>query len=444
MSLLKKSTILFLALLISKLMVAQEALDLSRAIEIGLSNNYQIQISERQEEIARNNNNYQAAGRYPSVAFNLTSNNALTNQNNPASFINGAFVNGGLTGSVDLGWTLFDGFKVRINKKRLEELEQQSQGNTRLAVENTIQQIMLAYHQVLIQQEQVKVLKEVLSLSRDRVAYQEVRRDFGQAGTFDVLQTNDAFLNDSTNVLIQEQSLATAIRNLNLAMGEDDLNKNYLFTEVLSFEKNNYDFAAMEEKLFSNNINIQNLNFARNLAAIESDFQASNRYPTISANAGANLSGSLFKLFGDNPQTMEPFDLATGNTTGLYLNLSASYPLYDAGNRRRNLQNARIQENIAQLNIEEAKRTLSLQLRNTLATYENQLQLIALAESLIDNAQKNLNISEERFKAGQISSFDYRSIQLAYINASQARLNAIFNLINTETELVRLTGGMIR
>ena len=39
-----------------------------------------------------------------------------------------------------------------------------------------------------------------------------------------------------------------------------------------------------------------------------------------------------------------------------------------------------------------------------------------------------------------ISSFDYRSIQLAYINASQSKLRAIFNLKNMDTELVRLIG----
>ena len=439
-----KLKLLLFFLLLAQAMLAQGDLSLSQAIEIGLKNNYQIQISERQEEIAKNNNNFQAAGRYPSVNFIVSSNNSLTDQNNPASFLNGAFLNGGITGTVDLAWTLFDGFKVRINKKRLEELERQGQGNTRQVVENTIQQIILAYHQVLIQEEQVSVLREVLDLSRDRVTYQEIRRDFGQAGTFDVLQTNDAFLNDSTNVLIQEQSLLTAIRNLNLAMGDEALNKTYRFTDALSFETEVYDFDTLQTQLFSNNVNIQNLLFARNLATIDRELQESNRYPRITANTGANLAGSLFQLFGDNPQTMEPFDLALGNSKGLYLNLSASYPLYDAGARKRNLQNARIQESIAQLNIEEVKRNLSLQLRNTLETYRNQLQLINLAQALIDNASRNLEISEERFKAGQISSFDYRSIQLAYINASQARLNAIFNLKNTETELVRLNGGLLR
>ena len=87
---------------------------------------------------------------------------------------------------------------------------------------------------------------------------------------------------------------------------------------------------------------------------------------------------------------------------------------------------------------------MSNQLQNALANYNNQLRLVKLTENLIDNAQQNLTIGEERFKGGLITSFDYRNIQLSFVNASQARLNAIFNLKNTEVELMRLTGDLIK
>jgi len=47
------------------------------------------------------------------------------------------------------------------------------------------------------------------------------------------------------------------------------------------------------------------------------------------------------------------------------------------------------------------------------------------------------------FKSGAINSFNFRDIQLRYINASIRRLEAIFDLIDTETELLRLTGGIV-
>jgi outer membrane protein len=70
--------------------------------------------------------------------------------------------------------------------------------------------------------------------------------------------------------------------------------------------------------------------------------------------------------------------------------------------------------------------------------------VVGLSNSLVENARRNIEIAEERFRGGLISFFDYRSIQLSYLNATQTRLNALFNLKTTETELLRLSGGLLR
>ena len=87
---------------------------------------------------------------------------------------------------------------------------------------------------------------------------------------------------------------------------------------------------------------------------------------------------------------------------------------------------AKVQELSTQLEIEDFKRNLHVQLENTLATYNNEKRLVDLTNGLVANAQRNLQIADERFKGGLINSFDFRTIQISYINAAQSRLNAIF------------------
>ena len=65
-----------------------------------------------------------------------------------------------------------------------------------------------------------------------------------------------------------------------------------------------------------------------------------------------------------------------------------------------------------------------------------------MSEQQLDNASKNLDIAKDRFENGLISSFDYRTIQLGYLSASQARLEARFNLINSQISILNLTGGL--
>ncbi|MGB1216770.1 MAG: TolC family protein, partial [Saprospiraceae bacterium] len=202
--------------------------------------------------------------------------------------------------------------------------------------------------------------------------------------------------------------------------------------------------SEMEEKMFAANTNLKRLYIARELGKISTQFAESNRFPTISLGTGASFSENVFWQSGTNPFTMEKFGSDFSNNFNYYLNGTISYRLYDAGARKRNIQNAKMEEEIAAWNIDDLKRNLSNQLATTLANYQNQVRLVQITENLINNAQKNINIAKERFDGGQISSFDYRSIQLAYLNANQAKLSAIFNLKNTEIELTRLVGGLVR
>ncbi len=434
----------FFFVLISKVN-AQQFISLSEAIEIGLENNYQIKITEKQVEIASSNNTLKNTGKYPTVDFNLNSNNTFRHSNNPASFNPKiSTYNSGLTPSIDGQWILFNGFKFDINKQQLEVLELQSNAQVKIAVERTIQSIMLSYYQAIIQKEQLKTLEEVLNLSRDRIQYQEIRKSFGQGGKYDMLQTSNAFLNDSTTLLIQKNNYETTLLNLKLAMGIDNLGIRYEPNETLDFNTKQYVYQDLEQELFSKNINLKQLYISQSMSALNTKLSEADRYPTLALRGGVSFTENIYWQSGNNPITQEAYGSDFSNNFNVYANATLSYNLFDAGRRKRNIENAKIEEEIAQFNIDDLKRSLSNELKITLQNYNNQLELLRLTDKLINNASENLKISAERFKSGQISSFDYRAVQVAYMNAVQARLNALFNLKTTEIGLIRLIGGLVR
>ena len=127
-----------------------------------------------------------------------------------------------------------------------------------------------------------------------------------------------------------------------------------------------------------------------------------------------------------------------------YLNFTVTYNLYDAGRTKRAIQNAIINEKIGQLSIDDQKRTLRGQLRLNVANYNHQADIIEINNARVLNARENLEVAEERFKSGIISSFDYRNVQLAYIRAAMTKLEAVYNLKTTETDILRLSGGIIQ
>ena len=427
--------------------IAQSRLSLSQAIKTSLANNFQIQVAQKNLDIAENNNNWKTAGRYPSINLNAYNQNGFYREDNPAAFLGDSYTwsNIGLTGNIDLNYTLFDGHQAKINKKRLEELEKQESGKVELAIENSIRQTILAYYQALIEREKLRVVKEVLALSLDRAAYERKRQQYGSAAEFEILQSQDALLNDSTNLLIQENAYDIAIRNLNLAMAEFKLDKKYRLTDSLKYEAETYNFRTLQRKLIANNKELKQLEFERQLAHVSTELEEAKRKPTISLAGGVNQEFNFQDVNAIDPRTpREEIGRTKNLRTFGYLNLTAQYPLFDGGNAKRNVQNNRIRELIAKLNFEEKKQQLSVQLKNMLDTYNKQVSLLQLTEKLVDNARENMLISDDRFRASQINSFDYRSVQLAFINASQSKINALYNLKNTETELIRLIGGLVR
>ncbi len=437
--------------LIAGLLPAQTPLSLADAITRGLDNNYDIRLARVDVEVANTNDDWALAGRYPTIALNLNTVNNFTNRNDPASIVATAMTNNvGFTPSVNLNWTLFDGYRVRTTKAQLERQVDLSEGQLQLQVEGTIQAIVQAYYNALVQREQVTVLAEVMELSRDQVDYQEVRREFGQANTFDLLQARDAYLNDSTNYLIQLTTYENALRNLLLVMGEDDPAANIALADELTFAPENFDLAVLEQRLLAANRSLQNLLINRDLANLNTRLAEATKYPSLGVTAGASYdvtvqNGTLTFDFGnDQPVQERPLPGVAARTLNANIGLSASYLLWDGSARRRRIEAAQLQEIGAQLSYEGQKQNLLILLNNTLETYNNQKELVSLTEARVVNARENLRIAAERLEGGVINSFDYRNIQLNYINATQQRLNAIFNLKNTETELIRLTGGLVR
>lgn len=425
----------------------QEPLSLVQAIEIGLKNNYQIQIAERNLEVAQNSNDWSIAGRYPNVNATLNWNSNFIKSENPASFFpENTSLSSGIVPGLEVTWTLYNGLRVQLTKQQLEQLQRLSEGDVQIAVENNIQGIILAYYQALVQQEQLRVREEVLKLSRDRLDYARVRVEFGQAASFDILQSQDAYLNDSTNYLIQKNTLENALRSLNVAMGVDDLSKVYQLTDQLEFVVQDYTLENLKTQMASNNRNLQNLFIARELAAIGSRIQETALRPQInlrlgiSDNINYNIISKQININGDE----RDFGGVRTNAFNTNLGISLVYNVFDWGVRKRNIQNARLGEVVAQLNIEDQKRILNGQLENTFATFNNQRQLVEVTNQLVANAQRSLAIAEDRLEAGLINVFDYRVVQLSYISAVQSRLTAIYNLKNTETDLIRLVGGLVR
>jgi len=403
-----------------------DELSLSLALDKALENNYGVIISRADQEIAEINNNWGNAGRYPTIGFDVSDNNSYN--------LSSSTYTNRLSAGAGLNWTLFDGFSVGITKSKLENMEDLSSGRLAVLIENTVEDIMLGYYNVLLQREQLEVLRTVMELSSDRYQYELKRQSLGGSVTYNVLQAQNVYLTDKSNFMSQEVVIRNSIRNLNFMMGEEPV-KTWIFDEPFEAETTSYILQDLLAKMKSSNQTLKNQYTNLLLQQDETSLREASYYPTLSVGAGMDYSNTWTQTSGA--------PIVGNQAVSPYGNIRLSYDIYSAGVRKRAVEVARINEQVAQVEISQMEHALTNELLNLFDYYEVRVELLNVADENLEAALLNLSISEDKYRAGVINSFNYRDIQLIYLNAALRRLRAIYNLIDSKTQLTRITGGFL-
>lgn len=420
--------ILILLSLFSFELFAQESLSLEDAIRKGLVNNYSVVAINKQQDISAINNSWGKAGALPFVDFKAGYSYSREDDDIDKADIN--VFNAG----VNLNWTLFNGFAIRINKNKLAALNDLSKGNTSVLVENTIHEIILAYYNSLLQNKKLEVNEKLFSLSRDRYEKAKLQKDIGSTGTYVLLQAKNSYLEDKSKLLLQKSVYNNAIRDLNLLMGENSEKKYRL---ISSFIVNNekYILADLINKMESSNNTLRNQYLSLKINEMEIRLARSTFFPRLSAIAGASYVDSDTDYHTNADREIKKTSLSAG--------LNLTYTLFNGGSNKRAVRIARLQNEIGEIQKEEMLLKLSNKMASALEMYNVRKEMYILADENMKTAELNLQMSLEKFNTGAISSFNYRDVQMLYLNASIARLNSIYMLIGANTSLVKLTGGLI-
>ncbi len=422
---------------------AQNNLALTDAIKKGLEQNFDIKIQASNVKIAKNNNVWGQAGGLPTINFTANQNNNLQDVTNPASFVQGITINNNLQGNLTLDWILFDGFSVRISKERLETLQKESEGQAKMVIENTVQDIINNYYAVVLEQERYEILKKALQLSGDRYEYMQFKESVGSAVTTDVLLEKSNYLTDSSRVINQELVWRNAKRSLNFLLAEKDLDTPYSPTDSLIFKGLEYNLEELRTKMLSRNSDL--LRQYATLAIMQKDWELrkADRLPQVRLNAGLSNTQIRQDLTQATFSNGRSGEVGRAANTNYNANLIFSVPIFNGGIIKRSIQNAAIQQEIGTWQIERLKQTLNQQLNTAFDLYQVRRIMLNIATENKNTSETNLNLAEVKFRNGTINSFEYRILQNNYLDAAFREIEAVYNLIEANTLLLRLTGGIL-
>lgn len=415
----------------------QGVLSLEECVNIALEHNYGLRIVRNQEEILKNNNTLGNAGYLPVLDAAVAYDGELVNTDSESSggqktSHNGVY-NDGFDAGLDLNWTIFNGFKIKATKEKLELLQKQGELQTIIAVENLVGDIISEYNNLIYQNLKLKSLKYSIDLSQERVRVVEARYQTGASSNLELQQAKVDLNTDNYNYLKQQEKVIASRIALNKLLAAD--NSADLYAPV-----NLADTAIVLHKIDSLNVMLEKLyeyNTELKLAANEIGVLEKERVAVRSQ----NLPYLKFKAgYGYNQRRYEVSNTKKNETLGLNYGLTLGMNLFNGLNTKRELRNV-------QLSIENSKLEAESKLLNLKEAFFNLYLLYENNEKILNMEKENLVVSKEyfersmdKYKLGALSGIELREAQQNLLNAESRYLTAEYEIKLCEVSLRLLCG----
>ena len=418
----------------STLVMAQQHYSLKSCLEIGLEKNYSLRMVRNEEQISKNNATIANAGYLPTLDLsaglsgNINDTETETRSTGDKSKTTGVFdktMNAGL----NLNWTLFDGFKIQTNYARLKELEQQGETLTRIAIEDFIASLTAEYYNYIQQQIRLKNFHYAMSLSKERLRIVEERYIVGNFSRLDLQQARVDYNADRAQYMKQQESVKTSLIRLNELMANEDMTESVTVNDSIIDLNTLLTFDELWQSTLKSNASILKSEQNKKLASLEMKAVKSRNYPYLKLNAGYGYTLNKYEISSTSRR----------DNLGFNFGVTMGFNLFD-GNRRREIKNARIAIENANLQQDDIRQSLRADLSNLWQAYQNNIEMLKLERENLIAAVENHEIASERYMLGNLSGIEMREAQKSLLDAEERILASEYDTKMCEISLLQLSG----
>jgi outer membrane protein len=435
-----KILFIFLCLAAGAAKAQTRPLTLNEAIAASLQNNYDIQLSRNDSLLAALNNSYATYAFYPRLSANagIVQNRNQQRQEFKDTTRRGNVRTTNTTASLNLNWTLFDGFRMFITRRRLNELVELGELQIKAQVVTTVAAVMQTYYDIVRQEQQLRAIQEQMTLSAERLKLAQYRFDIGVGVKPDMLQAQIDLNGQRSQALTQQTAIDKLKDQLNnllvLPMGTAftvaDTSITFQQGILLDSVRAGIDLTNPELLVAKQNLVIADLALQERRAE---------RWPTVEFNSAYNFSQTK------NQNVINPITQPLLNrNAGLNYGLTATIPIFNGYATRRNIQAAQLDIDYQRLQYERSQATINTNLMTAYKDYDLYQRALALEEENIKLVRENIYIARERYRLGVSTFLEMRTAEQSLAEAQNRLIQARYNTKVAEIELMRLRGDLVR
>ena len=436
-----KRTLLYFSLLLGTAVHAQQVLTPEQAIDLALKNNYDIRLAKNDAAITANDYAYANLAFAPRV--NGTVNKVWNSTRTKQEFANGSkrdtsgIHSTTFSANVSLAWTLFDGLKMFATRQKLESLRDLGELAVKDQVINTVANIIAGYYNVVQQKQQLRNLSEQLSISEERVKLSDAKFQTGLGPKTDWLQSKVDYNALKASYLRQQTLIEQSKASLNQLMAVEAGNTQYdvLDTIPLNME---LSYGGLKQEALQKNTGLMVAQQNLMVSQLQLKESKGDYFPVINFNSAYNYS-----RVNSNAAT-NSFSPIYNQNGVLSYGFSATIPIFNGLNVKRQVNAAKLNVGYQQLTLENTRTMVDLSLTTAFKDYEYYKTAVTLEDENLGLARENVMVAMERFRQGVSTVIEMKEAQQSLEDAYNRLINARYNVKLAETQLLRLNGSLVK
>jgi outer membrane protein TolC len=347
-------------------------------------NNLDIQVARNKQRITAKNHHIGQAGFLPSLDAHGSLNAAHSTWPKNPNFNT-------IDSSAGLGlrWTAFNGMQRIATYQHLGKLSQISQLETRKKIEEKVAEAIIGYYDISLAQKKERVLEDCLLISQKVLQLTKVKYEIGQCSKLEYLNAQVQHNEEQAQILLHQESLATAKLALLRLMGKDGLGDFSIVEDIplaprLSREALVHSLAVANSGILIAQKHCED-------AALAVRIQQSKLWPHVEL----ALRYDLGRERHNQKWEATPRSLKYG--------VSVNFNLFNAFRHTTAIQEAGIKANSTQLNLQAQQLQLEYELKKYFLIYTQCLERYELVQQHMQVSQENVAMSLEQYRLGSIT-----------------------------------------
>ncbi len=325
---------------------------------------------------------------------------------------------------------LFLGFRL-ANALKIREL------NLKLARQKLVDQeqsikasVIQSYYNILVLKENIRLSRQLSEALRKRYEFMQANYRAGLVSDYDVLKMEVQYKNTLPSLQRLETTYQTVLQQFFQLVGTN-LEPTGQIMEATNLTLSQTNEAEILAYVLSNNVNLVQIRTSREIQEYTYRLQQADRLPTVNSFFNLKYDYRLEKS-GDTERKWMP---------SWTIGVSVSIPIDEWLPLSKNsavLKETRLSQEKTDLTIKTLEDQLSLQVRSLLAQLADQKQTIEAQSLNMRQAQRGLEMANDRYRQGVVSSLDVTDAETSYSQAQVNYLQSIYDYVNTVVKLKQL------